>query len=122
MMGTRASEASMMSGRKPFTLYPRNSGKRTVFYYRINYPDGTRTPGRSTGKTSEGAAQTWVLNYLEEHGIGSPEGRGTFREWATDFWSETSRFVRIRRAHGHCLSAAHVAYQGGCSATTVFPG
>ena len=31
--------------------------------------------------------------------------------WARDFWSPEGRYVRLRRAHGHSLSAAHAAHQ-----------
>ena len=44
-----------MAARKPFTLYRRTYGKRHIYYFRLNLPDGTRTAGRSTGQTSMGA-------------------------------------------------------------------
>lgn len=100
-----------MATGKPFSLYRRKAGKRYIYYFRLTKPDGTRTAGRSTGQTSKGAAERWVLDYLERHGTPTAAGRISFDSWAREFWSPDGRYVRLRRAHGHSLGAHHVRTQ-----------
>lgn len=97
---------------RPFTLLRRSSGGKPIYYFRLARPDGSRTTARSTGCTSRAAAERWVLDYLEKNGTAPSNGtRVRFDSWARDFWSPEGRYVRLRRAHGHSLSAAHVAHQ-----------
>lgn len=100
-----------MATGKPYSLYRRRSGKKNIYYFRLTRPDGTRTPGRSTGQTSKGAAERWVLDYLERNGAPTAAGRIGFDAWAREFWHPEGRYVRLRRAHGHNLGAYHVQQQ-----------
>ena len=97
---------------RPFTLLRRSSGGKPIFYFRLARPSGSRTTARSTGCTARAAAERWVLDYLEKNGAAPVTGaRIRFDSWARDFWSAEGRYVRQRCAHGHGLSAGHVAHQ-----------
>lgn len=111
-----------MATRKPFTLYRRNYRNRHIYYFRLNLPDGTRTPGRSTGQSSKGAAERWVYDYLEKYGMPTVASRRIRLDgWAKDFWDEQGRYVRLRRAHGHRLSSYYVTQRAGIVRNYLIP-
>jgi integrase len=48
-------------------------------------------------------------------------GRIRFDRWATGFFTEESRYVKLRRAHGHSLSKKHVYTQQGICDRDLIP-
>ncbi len=97
------------SGR-PFTLYtrPRKRGK-PVYYVRYKKPGGSWTVAQSTGKTSEGAAETYALEQLRTGAVTpTDEAVPTFAQWAAGFWDTGGRYDRARRARGYVLSPTYL--------------
>ncbi|OHD67308.1 MAG: hypothetical protein A2W19_02565 [Spirochaetes bacterium RBG_16_49_21] len=110
---------------KQFTLYPRKLKGKTVYYCQFRLPDGTRSHGKSTGCTSEKAAETWaieqikkteresILKKIEEQkseGIytGIDGNQVTLFDFAgPDFFAWESRWAISKRASGRRLSPRH---------------
>ena len=105
----------------PFSLLRRRASTgKVIYYYRVALPDGSRSTARSTGQTSKAAATRWVLDQLDRNGA-TGRDRIRFESWAKDVWSPDSRYVRIRRAHGHHLGEAHVYTMSRITTTYLIP-
>jgi|LSPZ01.1.fsa_nt_gi integrase len=49
-----------------YTLYKRPSKKGVIYYYRVNYPNGTRSAGRSTHQKTKTTAHTYCQQLIRE--------------------------------------------------------
>lgn len=75
--------------KEPFTLFKRNlkSGK-TVYYYQVNLPDGTRSTARSTGQSTRSTARALCLERYRQ-GTLIPDkctGEPLFQEYFANWW------------------------------------
>jgi integrase len=93
-----------------FSLYKRpRKNKKPVFYARFRKPDGTWSSGRSTGQTSEGAAQNWALQQLENGKAKAfTSGCPTLKQWTNGFWGAGGQYHREREARGYSISHVYL--------------
>jgi len=90
---------------RPFSLFKRQrKGKKPVYYVRFRLPDGTRTPGRSTGCTSKAKAENWAWAQLNK-GKAVRSVTTTLGQYAGgDFFSWENRWAVNRRSTGKRLT------------------
>lgn len=89
-----------MSYRKLYSLYPRSSGGRTIYYYRTYDEAGARSSGRSTGQSSQAAAHAWMRERIERGEL-IPVPRMSFGSYATDWWVwDRCRYIQRKNAGG----------------------
>ncbi len=88
-----------MRYRENFTLYSRKSKNKTYWYYRTYTPDGRRTAGKSTGKTSKIQARLYCEELFKQ-GILYDGTSQTFADYATDFFANGSPWLADRMACG----------------------
>jgi hypothetical protein len=110
---------------KPYSLFRRQATKGHIYYARFTRPDRTRTTLRSTECTNIPAAERWVLDHLDKHGVPSASDRGLpSRILPRDRWEKLgSRMInmirgcrRARRSSDRCAQAGGSARDGPASA------
>lgn len=79
-----------MRYRQPYTLYKR--GK--YWYFKTYSPDGKRTAGTSTGKTSKSAAREFCDKLYLQGSLYSPQI--TLHEYAAHFFDDNSPYLKDR--------------------------
>jgi integrase len=114
-----------MRYRENWTLYKRNVGKRSVWYYRTYDEFGQRTTGRSTGQTSKTLATNHCSKLLREGRL-LPTSDLLFEEYAADWWtwgkSEYLRGRLARSAEGKpAVSERYADQMAGMLNTHVLP-
>lgn len=95
----------MLGGlKKPFSLYRRTlkSGKK-VYYARYRLPDGSMTPGRSTGQISKRSAEAVAYATLKE-GLPVRSKYQYIKYFAKDFFSWEGEWAVSKRSAGKRIS------------------
>ncbi len=110
----------------PFTLYKRKTSKKNQFIYYAKIKEEFSEYRVSTGCTSKAAAENWVLRHLaerEEEKKRKEQKRKQliFGEFAKDFWDESSRYVRSKRARNYSFSRAYLNNAAGNTRNHLIP-
>lgn len=100
----------MARHRGAYSLYPRNFGGKTYYYYRTYTPTGQRTSGVSTGCTSRSAARKYCDELLAA-GMLYTGVSMTFRQYAEHFFDEGSIWYEDRKIQGYIARSTVELYQ-----------
>ena len=116
----------MSRQKSPFTLYKRKTVKKNQHIYYAKITEDFREHRVSTGCTNKGAAEIWVMKYLREREEEKKhkqlkKKQITFREFAKDFWSEKSRYVRSKRARNYSFSKTYLNNAAGNARNHLIP-
>lgn len=102
-----------MRHRKPFQIFARkirrsrNRKPLTVFYYRL-WSGEQRSTAHSTGQSSRGAAESWLLEQLK-NGKLAPRKNPTFKDYTASWWKwDECAYVLGRRARGFRIGRTYV--------------
>jgi integrase len=110
----------------PFTLYRRSTSKKNRYLYYAKIKEELGEYRVSTGCTSRAAAENWVLKHLAEREEEKKRNKQkrkqlTFGEFAKDFWEESSRYVRSKRARNYSFSRAYLKNATGNTRNHLIP-
>ena len=108
--GRRKNPEKRLAAKHPFSVYERRTKKkgRSIYYVQFRDRDDNYLSGVSSGQTSKSAAVTWATEQLRNGAVPTRVSL-TFGEYAQDWWTERSDYVRARRARGNSVSPGYMA-------------
>lgn len=102
-----------MRTRKPYSLFKRKVGKKTIYYYSV-FDENGEVKRYSTGCTSQSNALDEIARRIQQ---GTLVNRDTikappsFGEYAAIWWTEDCEYVKAEKDSGRELSKGYLSIQ-----------